>query len=184
MIDGVVAMGPEIWNRPWAPFPSGSMHDRVGSMRYAACLLILCCASAEAAPTEPGPTVDIKAARMELSQKTGVVHFEGQVVVKQNNMELQCERLEARYGKKGILLELKAWGQIQVISPQWTAQADTATYEREGDVLKLRGKPRVHRGEDWLEGTMITVHLEEQRLVVERARGQFKAPTLNKKNRP
>ena len=121
---------------------------------------------------------------MELSQKTGVVHFEGQVVVKQDNMELQCERLEARYDKKGTLLELKAWGQIQVISPQWTAQADTASYQREHDVLKLRGKPRVHRGKDWLEGAVITVHLEDQRLVVERARGQFKGPGLKKKTGP
>ncbi len=141
-------------------------------------MILLLSTLAWAAPEDPKAVIDIKAARMELSQKDGTVHFEGEVVVKQNEMQLRCERLDARYDKAGKLLELMAHGQIEVKSPRWTAQADSARYIRKRDVLELKGQPRVHRGDHWLEGHVITVHLSEQRLVVEKARGQFNGATL------
>ena len=131
-----------------------------------------------AAPESVQSMIDIKAARMEISQKDGMVKFEGEVVVKQNDLELRCERLKARYDKSGQLIELQAYGQIEVVSPRWTAQADRALYFRKRDVLELRGQPRVHRDDHWLEGKSITVHLSEQRLIVEHARGQFNGASL------
>ena len=115
---------------------------------------------------------------MELSQKSGTVNFEGEVVVKQGNLAFHCEHLEARYDKSGQLLELKAKNQVRVSAPEWTAHADTARYKKAEDVLELHGQPRVHRGGHWLEGKVIRIHLKEQRLIIEEARGRFEAPPI------
>jgi lipopolysaccharide export system protein LptA len=140
--------------------------------------ILLIAATTVAAPTKTEPTVDIRADRVELDQKTGRIRFTGQVVVKQKDLELRCEQLQARYEKGGKLVELVATGQVRVTSPQWTASADAAHYQRKKEVLELTGSPRVRRGSDWIEGARVAVHLNEKRLIVESARGKIQGPVL------
>ena len=140
--------------------------------------------STQAAPPKVMPTIDIQAQRMELLQKEGMIHFTGDVVVKQKSLELRCEALKAKYDKEGNLVELTARGQVRVNSPEWKAMADTAHYRRKADVLELRGKPRVRQGKNWLEGVQVTIHLDEERLVIEQARGQISAPLIDNVKTP
>lgn len=149
-------------------------------MRYAGAVktlltLSLWAATALAAPTAP---LDIRADRMELTQKSGELRFEGHVSAQQGELTLRCARLLARYGKDGALTELRAEGDVQVTAEGLSARAQSAVYQQAAGTLILTGSPTVQRGEDRLSGATITFWPEAGRMVVEQARGTLRAPPL------
>lgn len=99
--------------------------------------------------------LDIQADRLELDQKAGVARFEGNVVARQESLELRCDRLTAHYDDAGAVKELIA-----------------------------EGNPQVRRGDDVLTGERIRLLPQEGRLVVEKARGRLNVPRLAKANAP
>ncbi len=139
------------------------------------CLLLLFLS----APSERA-ALDVRADRLELDHRAGVVRFEGAVVATQGAFELRCERLEARYGQDGGLSELKAEGSLSVKSDGMIATASRAQYTRADDRLELTGEPKVIRGETELKGAKMTFFPKSGRLLVEAARGRLPAPRLVK----
>ena len=143
-------------------------------------LLLAVALLSPAGPTPPktGPTpVDIRADRLELDQKSGRAHFEGSVEVVQGALTLRCVRLKARYAK-GRIVALDAEGEVQLSGDGWTANAARAAWDRAAGRLVLTGDPRIRRGGDTLRGARVLVWPDEERVVVEQARGRITAPPL------
>ena len=62
---------------------------------------VLSCPGASRAEVTP---IEVEAARMEFDRKAGVARFEGEVRVRQADLELRCARLTATYSKAGEVL--------------------------------------------------------------------------------
>lgn len=129
-----------------------------------------------AAPTAP---LDIRADRMELTQQSGELRFEGNIVATQADFSLRCQRLLARYQKDGALASLRAEGAVRVTAEGLQASAAVATYEAKSETLVLTGDPTVKRGQDTLSGKKITFWPQAGRMVVDQARGRIQAPKLD-----
>jgi lipopolysaccharide export system protein LptA len=125
--------------------------------------------------------IEVEAARMEFDRKAGVARFEGEVRVRQADLELRCARLTATYSKAGEVRFLEIEGGLMVTldaQAGLTARAARATLDRETGELKLSGEPEVVRGKDRLRGERITLFTETGRIVVEGARGVVHLPRL------
>lgn len=138
------------------------------------------------APPQPKPApaaapravLDVQADRLEYDQKTGRVRFEGNVRATQGDLRLRCARLTARYGNDGALGDLQATGGVRVVQGELSAQARKVAYFKKDQRLVMTGDPVVTRGKDELRGATITYWPEQQRLVVEQARGRLNAPRI------
>jgi len=123
--------------------------------------------------------IEVEAARMEFDRKAGVARFEGEVRVRQADLELRCARLTANYSKAGEVRTLEIEGGLTVTldaQAGLTARAARATLDRETGELRLAGEPEVVRGKDRLRGQSIVLFIETGRIVVEGARGVVHLP--------
>lgn len=126
----------------------------------------------------PPVPIDVQADRLELDQKTGKVRFEGNVRATQGQLHMRCNRLVAKYQKDGGLGDLHATGGVKVTQGALSATARSARYFHADKRLELTGDPIVRRGPDELKGAKIVYWPEQERLVVEQARGRLSAPAL------
>ncbi|MCK6571049.1 hypothetical protein L6V77_08040 [Myxococcota bacterium] len=139
---------------------------------------VLSCPGASRAEVTP---IEVEAARMEFDRKAGVARFEGEVRVRQADLELRCARLTATYSKAGEVRTLEIEGGLTVTldaQAGLTARAARATLDRATGELKLSGEPEVVRGKDRLRGEHIVLFTETGRIVVEGARGVVHLPRL------
>lgn len=123
--------------------------------------------------------LDVRAERVELSHKQGVVRFEGSVVATQEDLELRCTKVTVRYREDGEIDELVAEGDVRVAAEGLRATARRAIYKRTAGILELTGDPEVQRGADRLRGARIVFWPDEGRMVIEQARGTLSAPRLS-----
>lgn len=137
-------------------------------------LLVLGVAHAE----PPKSTLDIQADRLELTQKSGEIRFEGHVIARQDTLELRCTRLIARSHQGGEVDSLVADGGVSIQTGRLSAKAKTARYDRKKGTLVLTGNPTVKRGKDRLSGARITFWPETGRMVIEQAKGQISVPRI------
>ena len=146
-------------------------------MRMIFCALVgsLLISMAFAAPEKP-IAVDIQAERVEIDQKLGRVLFSGGVRVSRGALVLACERLVARYEKNGVLIALTMRGRLTVHGKEFSAQAGYGEYDHKAGRLVLTGQPQVKRGPHHMTGDRIVVFVDEERVVVERARGRVSVP--------
>lgn len=128
-----------------------------------------------AQPTTP---LDLKADHLTLDPETGRAVFTGHVTARQGDLQITCDRLEARQGKAGDLEGLVAHGQVQITSKGLTARATEATFSENRGEIVLTGDPRVQRGRAWLSGRRIVYRVSDGRVTVEQARGRMDAPAL------
>lgn len=135
------------------------------------------------APPPAAEPVDIRADRLELDQKAGRARFEGAVQVVQGALTLRCATLAARYAD-GRIVSLTAEGTVQLTGDGWTAEARRAEWDRAAGRLVLTGDPRIRRGGDSLRGEKVLVWPDEQRVVIEQARGRITAPPLGAPPKP
>ncbi len=128
---------------------------------------------------QPGQaSLDIRADRLELDQPAGLARFEGGVVATQDDVELRCARLVARYDAKGEVGEVVAEGDVRVKSRDLAATAGRASFDRAAGVLTLTGDPAVTRGQDHLRGETIRLWPDSGRVVIEQARGRLVVPRI------
>ena len=130
-------------------------------------------------PTKP-VAVDIKADRVEIDQKKGRVEFSGSVRVSRGSLVISCQTLIARYRKDGTIVGLSIDGQLSVQGQDFSAQAGGGTYEHDTGRLILTGSPKIKRGPHHMIGERIVVFIDDERVVVERARGRLSVPLNDK----
>ena len=92
--------------------------------------------------------------------------FEGNVVVTDPQMQLTSEKLNVTFDANNKIKALRAEGKVNIRQTDKVAKADVATYDLDSGKVVLTGKPRVMRGQDVLEGEVITMFRNESRILV------------------
>jgi lipopolysaccharide export system protein LptA len=124
-----------------------------------------------------GPIV-IKSQSLELDNKKRIVVFSGQVNATRDDMTMICEKLIVYYidqsankesGKTDMRLDkIVATGKVKMSRPDGAlATAEKAVYYENDQKVVLTGRPVVKQGNDFVEGSRITLYLKENRSIVE-----------------
>jgi lipopolysaccharide export system protein LptA len=126
---------------------------------------------------DKGPIV-IKSQSLEVDNKKRVVVFVGQVDAKREDMTINCEKMFVYYTGKSTEVtsedadlridRIVATGKVKITRPDGAfATADKLVYYENGEKVVLTGKPVVKQGNDFVEGSKITLYLKEERSIVE-----------------
>jgi len=123
--------------------------------------------------------IHITADRMEANQDERTIIFENHVVVRQDDLTITSKRL------KVILLQgenqpasadpsaaqridyIEFQGDVKVTQQDRLATADKAIFYQKDQKIMLHGRPVVTKGQDRIEGNLITIYLKEGRSIVE-----------------
>lgn len=132
-----------------------------------AALGVAATASARPGSVKKEPLV-ITAKRMGAEQLGDRVTFEGDVVLKKEDMTLYSDTLVVRYDArtKGIR-DIEALGNVVVRKENRVAIAEKAVYTSNEEKIVLTGDARIIENENQLGGERITLFLREDRSVVE-----------------
>ena len=143
---------------------------RLGLMALST-LLILGVTQVVAVEPKTPPRIHIEAEQMEVQQKTRTVRFTGKVSIRRDQLVLKCQALTGTYNADGQVVSLHAEGPVHVKGPDFEATAKTAAYTQTQGRLTLKGNPTLRRGQSTLQGRTITVWLDEERVVIDGAKG-------------
>ncbi len=124
-------------------------------------------ATEEGLPQPSGLPVEITAQTLEAMQQQRQAIFTGEVVAKQGDMSLYCDKLVVySLPDEDKIDRLEAFGQVRVVQLDRTATADRAVYRDQEGILVLIGNAKVHQGQNQVAGDEITVFLLEDRSLV------------------
>jgi lipopolysaccharide export system protein LptA len=90
--------------------------------------------------------------------------FEKDVVVTDPEMQLTSEKLTVQFNEKGDAEVIKAEGNVHISQLDKSATSQVATYDVATGRIVLAGKPKVLRGNDTLEGEVITYWRDENKM--------------------
>jgi lipopolysaccharide export system protein LptA len=158
-------------------------------------------AKAPAAPKQEFP-LHISAAQMEANQEQRIIIFTGQVRADYGDSTLYSDKLLIVYkpedktkGKgrspspspppgKGQetsplgglgsdqIDRIEAWGNVRYVEGDRVATGNKAIYYKDKDEIVLLGHPQVWRGEDYMTGSKIILHLDTKKVEVESSPSQ------------
>lgn len=143
-------------------------------------------------PADQEIPLHITALRLEADQAKRLITFSGDVKAQYGDAILYAEQLrvyylapESKAAPAGVKPEdqksplgdlggekidrIEAEGQVRFVQEDKVAAGQKAIYYRDQDKVVLLGNPQVWRGENHLKGETITVHLKDNRVVVESA---------------
>jgi lipopolysaccharide export system protein LptA len=127
---------------------------------------------AQNSAVEPGAfasdqPIEIVADRLEGNQQLGNVKFFGNVVAKQGDVTIYAEEFDIYYQPDSREMEkIIARTGVRIVQGERVATAEQAVYYNKQGKVILTGSPKVHQGQDLVEGDEITVFLNEERSVV------------------
>jgi len=125
----------------------------------------------EAGGDEP---LRVKADKLTLSKSKGVATFSGNVTAAKGPLKLWADWAEARFDTAaGELKSLKAEGDVKIQKDEVTATSGKAAYEVESNMVALEDSPKVRRGRDCMAGNSMTLHLTDNKVVINGASGVF-----------
>ncbi len=111
--------------------------------------------------------IDITADHLSADSAKESVTFEGNVVVKQDDVTLQADRVFAEYSRESRSVEkITAEGNVRVIQGQRDARAARAVFYNLEQRIVLTGGANLEYGENTLKGETMTIYLRENRSVV------------------
>ena len=111
--------------------------------------------------------VEVTALHLEALQEQRKAIFTGEVVAKQGDMSLYCDKLVVySLPDQDQVDRLEAFGRVRVVQGDRTATADQAIYRHQQGTLELRGNAQVHQAQNQVSGEEIMVYLQEDRSVV------------------
>jgi lipopolysaccharide export system protein LptA len=127
--------------------------------------------------------IHITADRMESNQDENTITFESHVVVQQDDVTVTSNRLKVtmlQEDKKPASVEstpaeridyIEFEGDVKVTQQDRLATAKKAIFYQKEQKIMLHGRPVVTKGQDRVEGDLITIYLKEGRSVVEGGAG-------------
>lgn len=160
-------------------------------LKYRATLftLVLSLMVSSAARTEAGPqkgaqkvdtgSIIITSNTLEFDNKRKIVIFTGEVDARRDDFTINCQKMHLYYndqptksagGNKAELIidRIIATGGVKITRPDGgLAMAEKAIYYEKDEKVVLTGKPIVQQGNNFVEGSRITLFLKEKRSVVE-----------------
>jgi lipopolysaccharide export system protein LptA len=127
--------------------------------------------------------ITIRSNSLEIDNKKKIVTFSGNVDAKTPDFTITCHKMLVFYhdkpslkdsGKEEIRIEkIIATGDVKINRPDGgLATAEKAVYYQNDEKVVLTGKPVVRQGNDFVEGSKITLFLKEKRSVVEGSEGR------------
>ena len=128
--------------------------------------------------------IHITADRMETNQDAKTIIFESHVVVKQDDVTIISNRLKVTLlpaenkpapvdpTTAGRVDYIEFEGDVKVTQQDRVATADKAIFYQKEQKIMLHGRPVVTKGQDRVEGNLITIYLKESRSVVEGGSGK------------
>ena len=131
----------------------------------------------EAQKADAGAIV-IKSQSLEVDNQKRIVVFSGQVDAKREDMTINCEKMIVYYmdqsaekesGKTDVRIDkIVATGKVKISRPDGAlAMSEKAVYYENDEKVVLTGRPVVKQGNDFVEGSRITLYLKEKRSTVE-----------------
>lgn len=121
-------------------------------------------AAASPSPAAAGDTV-ITANRIEYDYKESVILFEENVKVVDPQYTMTASRVIVTLEHTNDVRQVKAIGNVKLVSAGRTASCNEALYTRDDGKLVLSGNALLKRAHDSLEGKVITIWIDEQRMV-------------------
>lgn len=116
--------------------------------------------------------IDIASDTMEADQKQNKVTFKGNVVAKQEDVTLYANTLVVIYDPDTRQMkEVIAIGNVKVVQLDRRATGQKATFHQDSNKVILDGDAVVREGTNVVRGERITFYVEEERSVVEPAKG-------------
>jgi len=130
--------------------------------------------------TEP---IVIRSNSLEIDNKKKIVAFLENVDAKTSDFTINCQKMLVYYhdkpiqkdsGKEEIRIDrIIAIGDVKINRPDGgLATAEKAIYYQNDEKVVLTGKPIVRQGNDFVEGSKITLFLKEKRSIVEGSEGR------------
>lgn len=105
--------------------------------------------------------------RLEADDAVNLVRFEGEVVAKQGDVIIYADRMTVFYRPEDREVErVEALRNVRIVQGTKVATGQKGVYFRNEGRIVLTGSPKVHQGEDFIEGDEITVFLGEERSIV------------------
>jgi lipopolysaccharide export system protein LptA len=123
--------------------------------------------------------IDITSDTVEADQKQNTATFKGNVVAKQEDVTLYANTLLIIYDpdtKK--LKEIIATGNVKVVQTDRRATGQKMTFDQDKNKVVLDGDAVVREGTNVIRGERITFYVEEERSVVEPAKGGRVSTTI------
>ena len=124
-----------------------------------------------------GQPIVIKSDTLEFDHQRKQVTFQGNVDAKRDDWTIRCHRMVVYYSenpkesanKESMKIEkIVAKGEVKITrSSGGLATAEEATYYWDEERVVLTGKPVVQQGDDFVEGSRVTLLLKENRSLVE-----------------
>ncbi len=115
-----------------------------------------------------GP-VEIEAATLEFDYRSGLLKYEGGVVVSQADIELRSDALHVRLDLEevGRPREIVAFGNVRIVNGERVASGGRAVFDHAKQTITLSEGAVLRDGPNEVTGERVVVYLEEERSVVE-----------------
>ena len=132
--------------------------------------------------------IKIRSDQLEIDDKLNLITFTGNVFAKRDTFTIDCHQILLHYKENKDKTDSKnsgtgiekiiATGKVKISREDGSiATADRAVYYEEIDKLVLTGNPVIQQDNNFVEGTSITLFLNEIRSIVENAKAVLYSPT-------
>jgi lipopolysaccharide export system protein LptA len=128
-----------------------------------------------------GEQIQIVADKLITNNAEKYAEFSGDVRASQGNFTITSEHLRVYYknnpgnlknqtGGQGLIKRIVASGQVKISSDKYTAESERVEYDLDSTVLVMEGEnSTIKSGNNLITGSKITVHRQEEQIIVERS---------------
>jgi lipopolysaccharide export system protein LptA len=128
--------------------------------------------AAIAAPPAKDQPIEISSESLDADYAQGTVRFLGNVLARQGDATIHSQELVIHYDRSSSeIRRIEAFKDVKIVQGSRVATGQAARLERATGEVVLTGSPRIHQGEDFVEGDEIIFFLNEDRSVVKSKAG-------------
>lgn len=132
-------------------------------MRLALALLLLIAAPAMAQRFDSNAPIDVDAGRIDIADDANEAIFSGNVVIRQDSMTLNADRVRILYAKDSAgnpqVKRLDALGNVRLRQDNTRATANSGIYDVNAKLVTLIGNVKMDRDANHLEGNRVVWNL-------------------------
>ncbi|NOZ85438.1 MAG: hypothetical protein GXP49_04080 [Deltaproteobacteria bacterium] len=133
-------------------------------------------------------SIKLSCEKMEVFNKQRRAVCTGRVLLEHGRMRMRCNRLDAYYGKGGKIEHAVCNEDVRFfLKPSGNSRAETreaggrrADYRTNPEEIQVTGAPWMRQGDNLLKGKKIIYFPGEDRLIIERAKGNLKVHQAGK----
>jgi len=112
--------------------------------------------------------VDIQSRQMSVNFQKHEIVFHGDVMVTQADFSLTAQQVTAVFGDTAEdIRQIMARGDVTIRKADKVARGQEAVYDRPEAVIVLRGNPHLEQGRNFIQGEVIRVYLNDDRMDIQ-----------------